>query len=174
MCLVINAFMWGIKKAILMPTLVTFVSCIGKKVLKTWTHFSWPKLLRTNYVLGVNCTVLDCHLLHCGSQKSQEVHISSGMPCDGYIYDIMKQLGFSLQTIQPVMSCCTNLAILAAHTRRQSISYTHKCQAVTVLCVDCAEFWEIWVSYSGVAACSCLLGCDVMMAIQRDVTSQKS
>jgi hypothetical protein len=132
------------------------------------------KTVRTKYILGENCTLLDYHLLCCGSLKSHTVHINSGMLCDRYIYDMKKQLGFSLQTIQPVVSCCTDHAILTVCTRSYSISYTHKCQTVTVLCLDCAELCEIWVSYSGVAACSCLLGCDVLMAHQHDVTSQKS
>jgi hypothetical protein len=79
--------------------------------------FFLTKTLRTKYILGENCTILDYHLRY-GSLKSHKVRIGSVMLCDGYIYDLKKLLGFSLQTTQPVMSCCTNHAILAAYTRR--------------------------------------------------------
>jgi hypothetical protein len=80
--------------------------------------FFLTKTVRTKYILGENCTLLDYRLLCCGILKSNEVRIGSGMLCDGYIYDMKKQLGFSFQTIRPVMSCCTDPAILAAYTRR--------------------------------------------------------
>jgi hypothetical protein len=67
-----------------------------------------------------------------------------------------KQLGLSLQTIQPVVSCCTDLAILAAYTRGESISYTHKCQTVTVLQCSCCMFKSsrMWCPYGLSAWCN--------------------
>jgi len=134
--------------------------------------FFLTKPLRTKYILGVNCTLLDYHLLHCGSLKSHRVHIGSGMLCDGYIYDRKKQLGFSLQTIQPVVSCCTNHAILAAYTEDRAF-HIHTSVKQSLSCV-----WTVLrfvrFDFLTVELLNVRLGCDVLMAIQHDVKSQKS
>jgi len=109
MCIVINAFIRGIKKGIW--------ELYWKKGFEEVNKFFLTKTVRTKYILGENFTLPDFYL-HYKSMKSDKVHIGSGMLFDGYIYDMKKIMGFSLQTIQPVMSCCTDHATLAAYRRR--------------------------------------------------------